>query len=178
MSVHLEQIMRQQGNTVEQQRFRELLLRLRDATSEFASAIHLYPTTEAVSEHNITRLKQNEQPIAHIKAVHHWPDACKASLDEASGLEASITLATGATVMLISNIWIETGLVSLMDHWEQSKILFINQVDHLIYLLLLLYYLTTIEDLHCMITLYPLVLYKEIGYIMANVAQDYSFHCG
>ena len=76
--------MRQQGDTV------ELLLRLRDAkattsdweylmsrtpmhctTSEFASAIHLYPTTEAVSEHNITRLKQNEQPIAHIKAVHH-----------------------------------------------------------------------------------------------------------
>ena len=61
-AVHLEQIMRQQGDTVEQQRFRELLFRLRDAKatisdweylmsrtpihctiSEFASAIHLYP---------------------------------------------------------------------------------------------------------------------------------------
>ena len=40
----------------------------------FADALHLYPTVEAVVEHNIGKLKDSGQSIATIKAVHcpHW----------------------------------------------------------------------------------------------------------
>ena len=100
--------------------------------------------------------------------------ACKASSDEASGLEASITLATGARVMLISNIWIETGLVNGSLGTIKEIVYKSGGPPDLPIAVTVLFD----NDLHCMITPYPLVLYKEIGYIMANVAQDYSFHCG
>ena len=90
----LTQVMHQAGNDPGQVCFRDILLRLRnaDVTQEdweelmkqtptdvtdltpFADALHLYPTVEAVVEHNIGKLKDSGQPIATIKAVHcpHW----------------------------------------------------------------------------------------------------------
>ena len=78
----------------------------------FASALHFYPTAEAVVEHNATKLKDSGQPIAPIKAVHTGANAAKASPDDASGLEAVVCLAKSARVMLTSNLWVEVGLVN------------------------------------------------------------------
>ncbi len=39
-------------------------------TSNFESALRLYPTVEAVVEHNVTKLHSCGQPVATIKAVH------------------------------------------------------------------------------------------------------------
>ena len=73
--------------------FRNILLRLRNCevteadwttlmtktpaqvpdASCFDNAIHLFPTTEAMVEHNINKLHACGQPIATIKAVHTGP---------------------------------------------------------------------------------------------------------
>ena len=124
--------MRQAGSDPDQVHFRDILLRLRNAqvTEEdweelmkhtsnivqdltpFTSALHLYPTVEAVVEHNVTKLKASSQPIATIKAVHTGANAAKASSDDASGLEAVVCLAKSARLMLTSNLWVEVGLVN------------------------------------------------------------------
>ena len=63
-------------------------------------------------EHNIAKLHACGQPVATIKAVHSGPNACKASSDDASGLEPVVCLAKGARVMLSSNLWVDMGLVN------------------------------------------------------------------
>lgn len=60
----------------------------------FLDALHLYPTVEAVVEHNIaTKLQASGQAIATIQAVHTGSNASKASADNAGGLEPVIILA-------------------------------------------------------------------------------------
>ena len=128
----LTQVMRQAGQDPEQVRFRDILLRLRNAEvtiddwkrlmnqtptqvqdlSPFASALRLHPTVEAIVEHNVTMLQKSGKPIATIKAVHTGANASKASPDDASGLESIICLAQSARVMLTSNLWVEVGLVN------------------------------------------------------------------
>ena len=128
----LTQVMRQAGSDPDQVHFRDILLRLRNAQvtredweelmkhtptivqdlTPFTSALHLYPTVEAVVEHNVSKLKDSSQPIATIKAVHTGANATKASSDDASGLEAVVCLAKSARVMLTSNLWVEVGLVN------------------------------------------------------------------
>ena len=41
----------------------------------FANALCLYPTVEAVVEHNVTKLKDSGQPIATTKAIHTGANA-------------------------------------------------------------------------------------------------------
>jgi len=128
----LTQVMRQAGDDPQQMQFRDILLHLRNAQvtnqdweklmkqtptnvqdlTPFANALHLYPTVEAVVEHNVTKLKNSSQPIATIKAVHTGANAAKASSDDASGLEAVVCLAKSARVMLTTNPWVEVGLVN------------------------------------------------------------------
>ena len=131
-AVVLDQVMRQSGEDPSQVLFRQMLLRLRDGQvteddwrhfmsrtpaqvsdlSPFTAALRLFPTTEAVVEHNVSKLYAVGQPIATIKAVHTGPNAAKASSDDASGLEPIICLAVGARVMLSSNLWVNMGLVN------------------------------------------------------------------
>ena len=80
--------------------------------SNFSSAVHLFPTIEAVAEHNIHKLHVCGQPVATIKAVHTGPNSSKASTDDAGGLQPVVCLAKGARVMLSSNLWVEMGLVN------------------------------------------------------------------
>ena len=128
----LDQVMRQAGQDPEQIRFRQILMHLRDAQvtnddwnilmtqtptqaqdlSVFSSALHLYPTVEAVVEYNVSQLQASGKPIATIKAVHTGPNASKAQADDAKGLEAVTCLAHSARVMLISNLWVDKGLVN------------------------------------------------------------------
>ena len=83
-AIVLQQQMRQNGSSNEQAAFRELLLRLHNATvtvedwkllmtrsiahasnlNEFTSAPRLFPTIEAVCEYNLARLRDTGQPIA------------------------------------------------------------------------------------------------------------------
>lgn len=74
--------------------------------SPFASALHLYPTVEAVVEHNVTELRDSGQQIATIKAVHTGLNAAKAPADDAGGLEVIVCLAKSVHVMLNSNLWV------------------------------------------------------------------------
>ena len=131
-AITLDKIMRQSGQTVEQELFRNLLLRLRDGstsisdweelmkhtpahvhdTSHFQNALHLFPTKDAVVQYNIDQLHNNNKPIATIKAVHNGQNASKASPDDAGGLDPVILLSVGARVMLITNLWVEVGLVN------------------------------------------------------------------
>ena len=105
-AIVLNQVMRQSGQDHNQVLFRDILMRLRNGevtlndwttlmrrtpaqahnTEEFSAALHLYPTVEAVVEHNIAKLRSNGQPIANIEAVHRGPNASKASPDDAAGL--------------------------------------------------------------------------------------------
>ena len=91
--------MRQAGQDAGQECFRNLLLRLRNAeltvedwkylmtrttgevgdTKSFDDALRLYPTIEAVAEHNVAKLRASDQPIAVLRAVHTGPGASKAT---------------------------------------------------------------------------------------------------
>ena len=131
-AVVLDRVMRQAGQDAGQECFRNLLLRLRNAeltvedwkylmtrttgevgdTKSFDDALRLYPTIEAVAEHNVAKLRASGQPIAVLSAVHTGPGASKATSDDAGGLEPVICIAHGARVMLSANLWVEVGLVN------------------------------------------------------------------
>ena len=131
-AVVLDQIMRQSGDDPSQVLFRDILLRLRNCEvteadwrilmtrtpaqvsdeSSFDDAVHLFPTIEAVVEHNVSKLYACGQPVATIKAVHTGPNASKASSDDAGGLQPVLCLAKGARVMLSANLWVDMGLVN------------------------------------------------------------------
>ena len=131
-AVVLDQIMRQSGHDPSQVTFRDILLRLRNCeltendwnhlmtrtpahifnASNFDDALHLFPTVEAVVEHNINKLHGCGQPVATIKAVHTGANASKASADDAGGLQPVVCLTKGAHVMLSSNLWVDMGLVN------------------------------------------------------------------
>ena len=131
-AVVLDQVMRQAGQDPEQVKFRDILLRLRDAKvtlsdwnhlmsrtptrvqdlSPFSTALHLIPTVVAVVEYNVAQLQASGQPIATIEAVHTGANAAKAPADDAGGLDAVVCLAHSARVMLNSNLWVDVGLVN------------------------------------------------------------------
>ena len=131
-AIVLDQVMRQSGEDPNQVLFRNILLRMRDGQvteedwqhllkqtpaqvqdlEQFRNALHLYPTVEAVAEHNVTKLHSTGQPIATVKATHTGPNASKASPDDAAGLDPVVCIAHGARVMLTSNLWSEFGLVN------------------------------------------------------------------
>ena len=109
-AVVLDRVMRQTGQDAGQECFRNLLFRLMNAeltvedwkylmtrttgevgdTKSFDDAFRLYPTIEAVAEHNIAKLRASGQPIAVLSAVHTGPGASKATSDDAGGLEPVI----------------------------------------------------------------------------------------
>ena len=131
-AITLNQIMRQSGETPEQELFRSILLHLRDGNTttsdweelmkhtpahiddltDFENALHLFPTKDAVVEYNIYQLHNINQPIATIETLHSGQNASKGSSDDAGGLDPVIHLAVAARVMLITNLWVEVSLVN------------------------------------------------------------------
>ena len=105
-SVVLTEVMRQAGSDDAQIRFRQALLRLRNAAvtendwqlfmtrtiesarvnreglTLFDEAIRLFSTVEEVAEYNVAYIRRLGSPIAHIKAIHNCVEAKKASEDE------------------------------------------------------------------------------------------------
>ena len=78
----------------------------------FSTSLHHIPTVEAVVEYNVAQLHASCQTIATIKAIHTGANAAKDPADEAGGLEPVVCLAMSARVMLISNLWVDVGLVN------------------------------------------------------------------
>ena len=129
----LDKVQRQSGE--EQQRFREILFRLRDGDSSFddwkilskrfdknlnqverdrfKDAVFILTKWEEVDKDNNEMLRNLNRPIAKISAVHTGgKEAKRANSDVAKGLEAQILLAKGCRVILTSNLWTEAGLVN------------------------------------------------------------------
>ena len=131
-AIVLEQVMREAGKDADQEVFRNMLLRLRNAESTledwkclmrqtpaqvrdvtpFSRALYLYPSAEAVAEHNLSKLRACGQAVAVLKAIHSVPNASKASPDDAGGLQPVVCIKHGAQVMLTSNLWVDVGLVN------------------------------------------------------------------
>ena len=131
-AVILDQVMRHAGQDAGQERFLNLLLRLRNVeltvedwkylmtqtagevgdTKSFDDALHLYCTIESVAEHNVAKVHASGLSIAVLRAAHTGPGASKATSDDAGGLEPVICIAHGARVMLSANLWVEVGLVN------------------------------------------------------------------
>lgn len=131
-SFRLQVVHRQNGQSPEQERFRQLLRhassggltmddwkllltrhrdRLPRAEQEsFDDCVCLFTKTEAVNEANLHQLFILDCPCARIKAKHDGgPEAVKAGPDDAAGLEPELVLARGAKVMITRNIWQSQG---------------------------------------------------------------------
>ena len=128
--VILDQVVRQSGTSMESKQFRDLLLRLRDGLStesdwttllqrtptnatnagEFHNAIRLFYTKENVAIYNHEAIANLGSPIAKINAIHSCTAAAATTTDDAGGLEPVVFMATGAKVMLTSNLWQQVGL--------------------------------------------------------------------
>jgi ATP-dependent DNA helicase PIF1 len=131
----LDLIQRQSGDSESQQKFRDILLRLRDGEStitdweeltlrfeekqsiiekdKFKDSTLVLPTWDDVDAVNMEKLRSLNCPIAKIKAVHTGGSEAKnADSDTAKGLESQLLLAKGACIMLTANLWTKFGLVN------------------------------------------------------------------
>ncbi|KAF9536179.1 hypothetical protein CPC08DRAFT_717863 [Agrocybe pediades] len=108
-SYRLQIVHRQEGESPEQVKFRNLTRTERNLDQEtrdlFADCVCLYTTRNDVHDLNVVELQALNQPCARILAQHDGgPAAVKALAEDAGGLESHILLARGAKVMITRNI--------------------------------------------------------------------------
>ncbi|CAG8590640.1 6884_t:CDS:2 [Paraglomus occultum] len=129
----LDVIQRQSGDSEEQQKFREILLQLRNGESTMEDWVILssrledkqsreecnrfldavYILTRWINVEFINKLRSLNHPVVKILAVHTGGrEAKNADSDMAKGLEAQLFLAKGARIMLTANLWTAAGLVN------------------------------------------------------------------
>ena len=121
---------RSRGESREQQRFRQLLLNIRNGTvteddwvllqtrtpdsvgnnMDTKEYVKLSFSNEKVANDNFEALKSLNVPIAQVNARHNSSSAAKLSSDDMGGLEPKLFLAVGARVMITRNLWTEKGL--------------------------------------------------------------------
>ena len=136
--VILTEVKRQDSRLPENALFKDLLHRLRNGTlnsddcqllrtraplliqqlhgveaykKQFHNAIHLFPTVEAVMEHNYERLTNLQSTVYRILAKN-TRGAQSLPADEMYGLQNVIHLSKDARVVLTMNLWIAKGLVN------------------------------------------------------------------
>jgi ATP-dependent DNA helicase PIF1 len=131
-SIEFTENMRQLGP--EEQRFRDVLLRLRageieapdhefllervlsnlpaDIQNGFRDVTRLMPTRAEVAEHNAAMLRAARRPVLRVPAKHNCDRAKRMSEDDAKGLSPLLYLQRGATVMLTRNVWTPQGLTN------------------------------------------------------------------
>jgi hypothetical protein len=63
-------------------------------------------------QHNIMKVKSNNEPVAPIFAVSSPKEACKESSERASGLNTKIILSRKTVFRLTSNLWTNVGLTN------------------------------------------------------------------
>ena len=116
----------------EEQKFMEILLRVRDGTTtfedhaffeqrfisnvpktaEFEKAVHLFHGREPTNARNMKMLYALQKPIMKINAFNTPASARSASSKVAKGLMPQLILAVGADIILTKNIWPEAGLIN------------------------------------------------------------------
>ncbi|XP_057846165.2 uncharacterized protein LOC131055866 [Cryptomeria japonica] len=131
--ITLDHIYRQEGQGSDQERFRQLLMNIRDAkptlddwillmtrssmtidtttNQEFDSCVHLFSTNDNVHNHNKKKLQSLKNPVARsIASKVQNVTANQSGMDDE--LDVDLLLSKNARVMLTSNLWIEAGLVN------------------------------------------------------------------
>ncbi|KAH9297085.1 hypothetical protein KI387_028767, partial [Taxus chinensis] len=130
--VTLDTIFHQEGDNVDQVKFRNLLCNLRNVNpmiedwellmsrtdscfgaeeiSMFDSSIHLFSTNVQVTFHNRIMLKKLNVPVARVVATRVRRVTYGESDDDQ--LESEVLLCNGQHVMLVCNLWVEAGLVN------------------------------------------------------------------
>ncbi|XP_059076947.1 uncharacterized protein LOC131876152 [Cryptomeria japonica] len=131
--VTLDKIFRQDGENIQQQRFRQLLTNLRDANpqiddwkllmmrtptnidaasnSEFENTVHLFSTNDNVHSHNKKMLYSLRHPVA--RSVATKAGSVNIAEDFSTGeLDLELLISKNSRVMLTSNLWIQAGLVN------------------------------------------------------------------
>ncbi|XP_059076823.1 uncharacterized protein LOC131057818 [Cryptomeria japonica] len=131
--VTLDKIFRQDGENIQQQRFRQLLTNLRDANpqiddwkllmmrtptnidvasnSEFENTVHLFSTNDNVHSHNKKMLYSLRHPVA--RSVATKAGSVNIAEDFSTGeLDLELLICKNSRVMLTSNLWLQAGLVN------------------------------------------------------------------
>ena len=133
-TVVLNQVMRQQGEDSESVNFRALLSELKEGSvsysswqlmltrlkltltlsekQQFSTAVRIFPTKAAVQQHNLYRLKTDNQPVLYLKAKHNCSTAVKVSAEDADNLSAELYLSKESRIMLTHNLSVEFSLVN------------------------------------------------------------------
>lgn len=81
-----------------------------DGNKHFDNSIHLFVTNASAKHHNTKMLKQLYLPIA--RCVAQVPRQTNIGYDNYEQLPSKILLSLNEQVMLISNLWIQAGLVN------------------------------------------------------------------
>ncbi|KAI9103944.1 hypothetical protein DFS34DRAFT_646062 [Phlyctochytrium arcticum] len=132
--IMLKLIMRQRGESEEQQWFKNALLRLREGKSTMAdhyrfmeqpranldpamwqsdrNAVCIFTTWAEVDNYHHNQLIALNKPIARIIAVNTGQGAAQADEEDADGLERVVVLGEDACVMLTANLCTPQGLLN------------------------------------------------------------------
>lgn len=145
-TIELDVNKRQEGQDLEQAKFRTCLEGLRNShvtkddwkllcsrvactlsareISTFTNSLRIYGRKVEVNEYNRANMASLNVPVKLIKAKHTGAGADKAPCDAGGNLHAALPLCIGARVMLTENLWTERGLVNgalgvvTSFHWE------------------------------------------------------------
>ena len=131
MSIVLKQNHRQD---VSENAFKDALIRLREGTilpedymvfaargkdreqkhviDQFANEIHLMASHAMEDDHNMGMLRKLGAPAYRIKAAHGGGRKAELAKPNEAGLHKNLVLASGARVMLRTNLWTEMGLTN------------------------------------------------------------------
>ncbi|KAB2111480.1 hypothetical protein AG0111_0g1919 [Alternaria gaisen] len=80
---------------------------------KFADALRIFSKKESVRLYNHTNLRDLGVPVVNVVASHTGhPKAAETSTEDAGNLQAVLSVAINAKVMLTENIWVTQGLVN------------------------------------------------------------------
>ena len=80
--------------------------------AEFKDATRLFYSKREVNKYNGKKLRELDNPVARVSAVHTGANARRASADMAEGPERDLYLAKGAKDMLTKNLYQQVGPVN------------------------------------------------------------------
>ena len=130
--ITLEKVYRQEGENLDQNKFRQLLTNIRDAqptiddwkllmsrttcnipknvNDDFDNNVHLFSTNENVHKHHRKKLYSLRELVAPLIAtkLSNYSSLDNNFVDE---LDIELLILKRSRVMLTSNVWIEAGLV-------------------------------------------------------------------